>query len=297
MLQDDVVVCVSTDSNRFYLTTKGVLKETAVPVREELFGTGYSMALHAAREITKEEQMVLSCLHREFGGMVSSYLLAEDAVVRVLGIAFHDVRNAMGSISGICQLLAMDATEGTELFENLNDIGDVVASFEKTSVERISRYRRQDQLEALTQVDLSAVIAQALKKRSRVFALSNITLDSSIADAVQVRGTEELYSFFTQELLANAFDAFEGGKSGGEIGISLESAGSFWELSVRDTGSGIRWGEQLFVFAPFYSTKTKRNGYGLSAIKYYIEQLGGTLRFNSIPGEGSSFTITIPRIV
>jgi PAS domain S-box-containing protein len=69
-------------------------------------------------------------------------------------------------------------------------------------------------------------------------------------------------------------------------------------LTVSDHGMGIPPQEQNHIFEPFYRTSTVKNlhgtGLGLSIVKDCIELHGGTITFNSAPGQGTVFTVRIP---
>ena len=71
-------------------------------------------------------------------------------------------------------------------------------------------------------------------------------------------------------------------------------------LSVRDQGMGIAQDEQRKVFERFYRTRTVRNtnirgsGIGLALVKHITEAHGGRVLVDSTPGQGSTFSITLP---
>ncbi|HJN18052.1 MAG TPA: ATP-binding protein, partial [Armatimonadota bacterium] len=72
-------------------------------------------------------------------------------------------------------------------------------------------------------------------------------------------------------------------------------------LSVRDTGIGIAEEDQQRIFDEFYRTKTGRNfttkgtGLGLAIVKSIADAHDAELRLESAPGEGSTFTVILPR--
>lgn len=66
------------------------------------------------------------------------------------------------------------------------------------------------------------------------------------------------------------------------------------EISVKDNGAGIPESEQEKILRPFYTTKTNGTGMGLSISRSIIEAHHGVLHFNSEPGKGSIFYLTIP---
>ena len=103
-------------------------------------------------------------------------------------------------------------------------------------------------------------------------------------------------------LIVNAAHAIaeatpEASSDKGKIVISTRSAGQAVEVRVSDTGTGIPVAAQPHVFEPFFTTKPvgRGSGQGLPiARKVITEKHGGTITFETTPGEGSTFIITIP---
>jgi len=63
---------------------------------------------------------------------------------------------------------------------------------------------------------------------------------------------------------------------------------------VTDSGRGIAADDIAKVFEPYYSTKETGTGLGLAIVKKAIEDHHGTITVRSKPGEGTTFTITLP---
>jgi two-component system nitrogen regulation sensor histidine kinase NtrY len=66
-------------------------------------------------------------------------------------------------------------------------------------------------------------------------------------------------------------------------------------ITVKDNGSGISPEQAAQIFKPYFSTKISGMGLGLPIVKNMIESGKGTITFTSEPGEGTIFTITLPR--
>jgi signal transduction histidine kinase len=101
-------------------------------------------------------------------------------------------------------------------------------------------------------------------------------------------------------LLVNAYQAIEEavGSSGASGTITLTTAveGDHVVVSIRDTGAGIAPEHQGRIFDPFFTTKNvgAGTGLGLSTSFGIVQRHGGTLGFESRPGGGSVFRLSLP---
>jgi predicted ATPase/signal transduction histidine kinase len=95
-------------------------------------------------------------------------------------------------------------------------------------------------------------------------------------------------------LTINAADATS--EKGGTITVTTENRGEDIHLSIVDTGTGIDPVIRDNIFEPFFSTKHAEDGTGLGlSISYgIVKQHRGTLSFDSEPGKGTVFTLTLP---
>ena len=88
--------------------------------------------------------------------------------------------------------------------------------------------------------------------------------------------------------------------SGGEITVSARAMDQEVAVSVRDTGSGIAPEHLPYVFDRFYRADKSRArqtggaGLGLAIVKQLVVAHGGSISVESVPGQGSSFTFTLP---
>ena len=92
--------------------------------------------------------------------------------------------------------------------------------------------------------------------------------------------------------------------TGGRVAVVARRLGdgeqAVCEISVSDTGVGIAAAEQALVFEEFrqasgdYLRKTEGTGLGLALARRFVELHGGTIRVDSEPGRGSTFSFTLP---
>jgi signal transduction histidine kinase len=106
-------------------------------------------------------------------------------------------------------------------------------------------------------------------------------------------------------LAINARDAMPGG---GTLRIETRNqhlavaeadlpAGDYAVLSAEDTGTGMSEEVQARLFEPFFTTKDvgKGTGLGLAQVYGFVRQSGGGVRVHSVLGQGTTFTILLPR--
>ena len=86
--------------------------------------------------------------------------------------------------------------------------------------------------------------------------------------------------------------------SGGEIRLSAETLGPYVQISVSDNGTGIPYEYQSKIFDKFVQVKSDKalggSGLGLTICREIVRAHGGTIWVDSAPGEGSTFTFTLP---
>jgi PAS domain S-box-containing protein len=92
-------------------------------------------------------------------------------------------------------------------------------------------------------------------------------------------------------LLSNASQAMGGN---GVVKVRAERAGDVLRVSVADTGSGIKPEHLPRIFEPLFSTRTYGTGLGLAICRSFMEANRGLIEVSSVPGEGATFTISLP---
>ncbi len=178
---------------------------------------------------------------------------------------------------------------GRHLLSLINDILDlskIEAGKERLMVDTVY-------LDVLCDASLQFVRPLAAKKNLRL----SLALDPAIAT---VRGDERRLRQILANLLTNAVKFTpDGGQVGLEVKPCPESEGVCF--TVWDTGIGISPEDQAKLFQPFVQLDSKLSrqysgtGLGLSLVLRLAEMHGGRVRLESTPGQGSRFTVSIPR--
>ena len=92
-------------------------------------------------------------------------------------------------------------------------------------------------------------------------------------------------------LIQNAADAMP---NGGELKIATQAVNSHVELAVSDTGHGIPPALLPKIFDPFVTTKQDGNGLGLAMVYSILQAHHGSIRADSVPNRGTTFTVSLP---
>ena len=161
-------------------------------------------------------------------------------------------------------------------------------------VDQILAYSRSQRGERVP-VELGRVVGETLDL-VRGSLPPGILLEGNVpATAVNVVGDATQLHQVLMNLCTNAIQAMEGK---GTLRVTLETVGTRAQLSVADTGSGMDEATIARIFEPFFTTKEvgKGTGLGLSLVYGIVSDSGGTIDVSSRVGQGSSFTIYLPRV-
>ena len=165
----------------------------------------------------------------------------------------------------------------------------------------LARLESEERPEYPNLVDVRGVLMTVLVRMRRVARRKNIALQwKRFGKAAQytVRGDEtQLISMFTN-LVDNAINYTP---PGGRVEVTGGMEGSEIVIEIADTGIGIPEGKLSRIFERFYrvdkarSKATGGTGLGLSIVKHVAENHGGRVTVESTLGEGSVFTVHLPR--
>jgi signal transduction histidine kinase/DNA-binding response OmpR family regulator/CHASE3 domain sensor protein len=178
------------------------------------------------------------------------------------------------------------ASAGNDLLALINDILDL---------SRIEAGKIDLQIETLP---LLPAVDDVLKTLRPVAVEKGLNLGLEVADSApaQVSTDPQRLGQILKNLLSNAIKFTERGS----VTVTVSSEAGFLDLAVRDTGIGIAAHHQQAIFEAFRqadgSTHRKYGGtgLGLSISRDLAHRLGGEIRVQSAPGEGSTFTLRLP---
>jgi len=134
------------------------------------------------------------------------------------------------------------------------------------------------------------VIEDALRYTADLRLTNRVAVEWRPSGACAV-GDAELVRPVLLNLIRNAVQAMP---DGGTLTIQAEPAGDAVVLAVADTGPGIPAAEAERIFKPFFTTKTKGTGLGLTVARGLVTAMGGRLALGAAAGGGARFTLALP---
>ncbi len=203
----------------------------------------------------------------------------------------HEVRNPLNSIALFAQVLQSGLENDPEMKSYAEKIIYEVERIDDILVKLLSTSKR-DSFQ-LRPVHIDDLIKSSLKEFTEQIKAQNVTLTtdlpskepSILADAV------ELGQVFSN-LIANAL--FEM-KDGGKLDVSLEYDDKEVLISFADTGGGIPEDNLNKIFdPPFFTTKEKGTGFGLSVVLRIVKSYSGRINVETKEGQGTTFQIWLP---
>jgi two-component system NtrC family sensor kinase len=122
-------------------------------------------------------------------------------------------------------------------------------------------------------------------------------LELDLAEVPVIKAHADELGRAIMNLLINAAHAIRAKGAGvGKITIATRAAHDSVSVSITDTGTGIAPEHREKVFEPFFTTKPRGEGtgQGLPLVRATVERHGGTLRFETAQGVGTTFILSFP---
>ncbi len=231
-----------------------------------------------------------------------------EAVGRLAGGVAHDFNNLLTAIMGYGDILLEQMNDDHPMRHELEEICKA-ADRAHALTRQLLAFSRKQVLEPKV-VSLNTVVSDVQKFLGRLIGEDIELLSDLDRDLGTVRMDPGQMEQVVINLAVNARDAMP---EGGHLTLSTANLnltqrlsrghlvvepGHYVTITVTDTGHGMPEEVQAHIFEPFFTTREvgKGTGLGLSMVYGIIEQSGGHIMFQSAPGQGTSFTIYLPRL-
>src|SRR6266545_497348 len=257
----------------------------AVLAAVSVLGTGALLVpVHALIRMKRDEFV------RQRSDIASDALARAESLEQIGSKLAHELKNPLTGVKALVQLGLRSPAEAAS-HERLEIVESEVTRMQEILQNYLSFTRplqgvtpRRVALGPLVSDTLVVLSARADDARVRLYAQGDATLD---ADPHRLK--EALLN-----LVANAIEATP---PGGEVAVEVRSAVEGTEIVVRDTGRGMPPDTLRRIGTPFFTTRDDGTGLGVVLARSVIEQHGGSMRYESEAGKGTSVRVTLPRVV
>ncbi len=202
----------------------------------------------------------------------------------------HEIKNPLASIKGAVEIVGNESTPAADRQEFQIIISKEIKRIDGT-VKEFLEYARPRPTE-LRPLDLTTVVESVVRQIGAQPDYSSIQFDLQLQPGVQVLGDSDKLH---QVMLNLVINAIQSSPAGGTVSISLtRTASNGARLAIADYGKGIRPEDRSRIFEPFYTTKPRGTGLGLTIVRGIVEDHRGHIEVSSSETGGTTFSITFP---
>ena len=202
----------------------------------------------------------------------------------------HEIRNPMTTVRGFLQLLS-----------NSDHLTEKDKSFVQLSIGELDRAQNiineflalsKPQKRTFSTIDLTKVIQDAVNIISSYATLKNIEIVSVIEPSLTMMGDKYELQQALLNIMKNGIEAMEGKNT---LEIYAFNKNQHIQIVVKDHGCGMPPERIKQLGTPYYSTKEKGTGLGLTVSFEIIRKMHGKVDIKSRVNHGTTFTLTFPR--
>jgi len=231
-----------------------------------------------------------------------------EAIGQLAGGVAHDFNNLLSVILGYTVLAIDGLPEGAPLRADLEEIAKAARRANELTRQLLAFSRKQVLRPRI--IDLNRIVAGLERMLRRVVGDDVSVAFHGAPDLGKTLADPGQMEQVLVNLVVNSRDAMP---LGGTITLETRNSelsaeyaaeragvrpGSYVELSVKDTGTGMDAATRAHIFEPFFTTKAqgKGTGLGLSTVWGIVRQSGGHVDVESEPGQGTTFRLYLPRV-
>jgi signal transduction histidine kinase len=243
-------------------------------------------------------------LGNAFNTMASSLARTDQLRRNLVADVAHELRTPLTSVLGSLEAMRDGIAQPTPAFlDSAYEEGLLLKRLVEDLHELSLAEAGQIQLDR-QRVTVLEILERATNAVAEQAKAKDIVIDATVPPDLCVKVDAARIGQVLRNLVTNAI-AFTPAE--GRIEISAHPWGEWVQVSVVDTGIGIAAEDLPFVFERFYRADKSRTrasvgsrsgggaGLGLAIAKQWVEAHGGTIRVESEPGRGTTFTFTLPR--
>ncbi|MBI2377230.1 MAG: response regulator [Deltaproteobacteria bacterium] len=231
-----------------------------------------------------------------------------EAIGTLAGGVAHDFNNILAAIIGYADLALTSVEPTSPISEDLQQIATAAARA-RNLIQQILAFGRRARHER-GPVRITSVLREVLRLIRPTMPANIEIRERASTDGTVWADRTQLHQVL-MNLCTNARAAMR--EKGGLLEITVEGGlltateagpkglpeGEYVCVSVRDTGVGMDSAVRARIFEPYFTTRPvgHGSGLGLAVVHGIVASCGGTITVESVPGEGSTFRVFLPRLV
>jgi signal transduction histidine kinase len=265
----------------------------------------YESELLRAKRTAEQARAELEAQQRELERARAVAEAANHAKSAFLAVMSHELRTPLNAIAGYVQLIEMEI-HGAVTAEQRNALGKIQRSQQHllrliNDVLDLARIEAGHVEYVISDVACAAIVDEIRPLIEPQLTAKGLSLQTSLRSDLVVRADREKVQRIVLNLLSNAVKFTP---TGGRITVDAEARADVPDrllLSVSDTGIGIPADQLNTIFEPFVQVDVSRSrrgegtGLGLTISRDLARGMGGELHAYSVEGQGTTFTLTLPR--
>lgn len=211
----------------------------------------------------------------------------------------HELRTPLATLLTTCDLALRKTRSLDEYREFLGDCKAAGLQMNR-AVDRLLTLARLDAgTDAVhkTELDLNMLVRSCVKQVANLAETANIRLTHELCPVPALVADADKLSEVILNLLHNGIQY---NRPGGSVTVRTHQREDHAEISVVDTGIGIKPEDREMIFERFFRVDSSRtsdgmnSGLGLSIVKGFVEIMGGAIQVESVLGSGSTFRLLLP---
>ena len=242
---------------------------------------GARLVLVLLEDRTRERQV--EAIRRDFVANVSHELKTPVGAIRLLSEAVTDAADDPEAVQRFAGRMSMESMRLGRLVQQIIEL---------------SRLQDDDPLEEPGSVSVDRLLDRVIDENSTDACTKQIQVVRDGDKELVILGSLEQVALAVSNLVSNAVSYSPDGST---VVVSTRAEATTVEIAVTDQGIGIPPSEIDRIFERFYRVDPARHrstggtGLGLSIVKHVAASHGGDVRVWSVEGQGSTFTLTLPR--
>jgi signal transduction histidine kinase len=251
-----------------------------------------------SQRVDEKDKGELGELAQSFNSMATDLERTERLRRNMVADVAHELRTPLSNLKGYLEavsdgLIKPDTNTIRSLNEEATILSRLVDDLQELSLADAGEIKLNIQSENISRLIKDTLTGIQAKATARDLTLS--------ADLPATLPMVNIDSYRIKQVLLNLLEnAVAHTDKSGRITVTARQQEKMVHVSVADTGEGIPAEELPLIFERFYrvdrsrTRKTGGSGLGLTIAKRLVEAHGGTIKVESQPGQGSTFTFTIP---